>query len=997
MNAHMSTAFKKFDKLRLSVIHVLLFSLAVQAQASVVDARAGAAAAHFCQTLTSAEIRAFIPQAANARDLSGDEWLPVRELFAQFDCISIPSHRQWFENGRLVIDLEGDGTTRNAHHTRRAIPRRWSLRLDDKDKIVDVKFDSDLAAEAMLKAQSDDERRAIADRWREVLPAAARRIADFSAMSDGERTRAPALFLLEWSRLTGNSEIESYALTALSNLAFARHDASADPLAEAARMAARRTNDCDVIAYADVETVRFDNPANAAVLDEPIASIDSVEQQVRRVLYGLYLRAGFEDRAGDLSRAFRTTDELLELSKRYGSHEGEMYAHHARSQIFGDINEHESAVAEASQVATIAARQMNRSFEARSCNIVGEELIFNRSDPDYDSAIPWLERALRVAPPNNPIITTFQVNLGDALARIGRVEEAEKYLAPALAHARITSYFPRACLFAEHLRRAEGRYDEAIAYARQGITENTGQRLFFTWELQADLGQMLIECGKVDEGIDALRDSVNLIETRRAATTWNPLVRATHFATRQWVYVALLNALVDRKRFDEAFEIAEKMKARALDDLLAGDDVVVTLTAAEREQERVLNERITELNRKVIASKGDAEQEAHNQLRLARATAERFAVETALRGSHAVPHQSPPRDFDPTTHDSPILEYAVLPNSIIAFVVKNGSVHAVRIPATRETIERHVRQLTRSITQRDLRYSAPARALYDTLFAPVATQLAAEKHVTIVPDGVLWKVPFDVLMTRAHEFLITKHVFSYAPSAAMLDAASRRARPAAPRELLAVGDPLVSSSTRDKLASNRDLSLGALPDAAREVRVLSDLYGHDRSTTLVGASAREETFKHLASEYRVVHLATHGIVDDQSPLYSALVLSRADGDDDDGLLEMREVRKLDMNADLVILSACDTARGALYPGEGVIGLSWAFLTAGCPTTVVSQWKADSRTTSRLMIEFHRRLLRGGRAADALREAKLSLLREREHDHPFYWCPFIVVGSDAKRQ
>jgi len=966
-------------------------------QGSAVAPRADAVGAHFCRALTSGEIRAFIPDAAHS-DPSTDDWFAVRDLFSLFDCISVSSYRVSAQDGMLVVDVNGEGTMRNAAHARRAIPSRWYLRLDDHQKIAAVKTDRDLAIEALFAARTDAERRTAVNEWREVLPAATRRIAEMSVDTDGEKTREPLLFLLEWSQDAGDAEIEAYALSGLAYLASARQETGAKEIAEEARAVARRTNDCNVILETDVETIRFDDSVkkNLAILNEAIAAHDSVEAP-RQALFALYLRAGVEDRTGDLSRAFRTTEELLRLARQDGSREGEMYAHHAQSQIFGDLDEHESALAAAAQTATFAWRLMNRNFEARSCNIAGEELVVNRVDPDWDGAIRWLERAMRAAPPNSPTLATFRVNLGDALALSGRSREAEKYLAPALAGARASSYFPRACLFAEHLRRAEGRYDEAIAYARQGIAANANQQLFYTWELNADLGQMLIECGKVDEGINALRNAVSLIETRRAASTWNPLVRATHFATRQWVYVTLLNALVDQKRFDEAFEIAEKMKARALDDLLAGEDAAVPLTAAERDQERALNQRIAVLNRALVMAKGEDESKTREALRLARGDAERFAVETALRESHAVPHPSDSLEPESTPRELTVLEYAVLPSSIVAFVAKNGNVSAVRIDAQRQSIERNVGLLTRSIAQRDLRYAAAARALYDMLFAPVAKQLAAEKHVTIVPDGVLWKVPFDALITPAHEFLIKRHVFSYAPSAAMLDAASRRtaARAAPPRELFALGDPLIMTSTRDKIATNRDLSLGALPDAAREVRALSRLYGRDRSTTLIGEAAREETFKRLASEYRIVHLATHGIVDDQSPLYSALVLSRADCDAEDGLLEMREVRKLDMHADLVVLSACDTARGALYPGEGVIGLSWAFLTAGCPTTVVSQWKADSPTTSRLMVEFHRRLLRGERAADALRDAKLSLLHQPEHDHPFYWCPFIVVGSDLR--
>ena len=137
-------------------------------------------------------------------------------------------------------------------------------------------------------------------------------------------------------------------------------------------------------------------------------------------------------------------------------------------------------------------------------------------------------------------------------------------------------------------------------------------------------------------------------------------------------------------------------------------------------------------------------------------------------------------------------------------------------------------------------------------------------------------------------------------------------------------------------------------------------------------------------------------------MYSHLVLSQSQADEnEDGLLETWEIMKLDLNADLVVLSACDTARGQVVSGEGVIGLAWAFFVAGCPATVVSQWKVESSSTTELMVEFHKRLNANavqGRArlskAEALRAAALKLLRNKKYQHPFYWAAFVVVGDPS---
>ena len=154
------------------------------------------------------------------------------------------------------------------------------------------------------------------------------------------------------------------------------------------------------------------------------------------------------------------------------------------------------------------------------------------------------------------------------------------------------------------------------------------------------------------------------------------------------------------------------------------------------------------------------------------------------------------------------------------------------------------------------------------------------------------------------------------------------------------------------------------------------------------------------SRFRVLHFATHGILDGMNPLYSHVVLSRSASDSsEDGLLEAREIMQMDLKADLVVLSACQTGRGRISRGEGVVGMSWALFVAGCPTSVVSQWNVESNSTTRLMIEFHRALLslnqgsnRVSGSAEALRQAALKMLKTPGFSAPVLWAGFIVVGD-----
>lgn len=156
-------------------------------------------------------------------------------------------------------------------------------------------------------------------------------------------------------------------------------------------------------------------------------------------------------------------------------------------------------------------------------------------------------------------------------------------------------------------------------------------------------------------------------------------------------------------------------------------------------------------------------------------------------------------------------------------------------------------------------------------------------------------------------------------------------------------------------ASRGGGSLTPLPNAEAKIKALAQIYGPDRSCVYTGDQTTESRFKAEAGGFDVLHLATHGFISDSSPLYSSILLAGSGATEDDGLLEAREIMNMDLHADLVVLSACETARGHVGEGEGMIGLTWAFLAAGVPTTVASQWKVDSESTTKLMLAFHRSL------------------------------------------
>jgi CHAT domain-containing protein len=316
-----------------------------------------------------------------------------------------------------------------------------------------------------------------------------------------------------------------------------------------------------------------------------------------------------------------------------------------------------------------------------------------------------------------------------------------------------------------------------------------------------------------------------------------------------------------------------------------------------------------------------------------------------------------------------------------------------------------VSDLRTRIATRDLGVREPAVRLFQLLLAPAREALSGRSALIIVPDGVLWELPFQALQPVPGRYLIEDRAVSYAASLAVLREIRRSGRPVdrpAPLSLLAFGNPALGAPpTGPSPIAPASSGLAPLPEAERQVHLLGRLYGQG-SRVYIGEAAREQRAKAEAGASRILHLATHGVLDDQSPMHSYLVLSQAPPrGDEDGLLEAWEVMNLELNAELVVLSACETGRGRVGPGEGVIGMSWAAFVAGSPATVASLWKVQSQSTTELMVQFHRSLLADPGTpgatpskAHALQRAALTLLQDSRYRHPFYWAGFVLVGDTA---
>ena len=567
------------------------------------------------------------------------------------------------------------------------------------------------------------------------------------------------------------------------------------------------------------------------------------------------------------------------------------------------------------------------------------------------------------------------------------------------------------------VRFEQKRYEEAIALSTEAIALTRATPNFDTyWHAEVNLGNALAALGRVKEARDAYGKAVEAIE-RSDSDVASERDEQYFFSDKNDAYFQMFRTWI-ADRPDEAVLWVERAGARSLLDVLARGRrrSMRSLTAGERQQETTIEQSIAHLNVSLTEEQSRPAPDAARIEKLeASLAAARRAREVFTRGLYEhhpdlalargeIPAPSIDEIRRAIPRDGAILEYAVLTSEAWGVVLtRDAAPRIFPIHAGAASLWRMTDRFVAQIDARDLRAHALSRKLYDLLVAPAGAALRGKKIVGIIADHALRNLPFQALSARDHHYFVEKHALFYAPSAAFLvwegNHRPQRHDAAGQPILLAFGNPQIAEATATQArAYRRDESLSALPDAETEVRALQGIYGAGRTTLRVGAAATETEFKSIAGRYRILHLATHGMYDDTDPMYSHLVLARTPDENDDGLLEAREIVNLDLDTDLAVLSACETGRNEVRGGEGMIGLSWALLAAGCRTEVLTQTKVGSASARDLMIAFHRSLARrvplatGRSVTLALQEAQVKMLRTRRRSHPFYWAPFITVGN-----
>jgi CHAT domain-containing protein len=679
-----------------------------------------------------------------------------------------------------------------------------------------------------------------------------------------------------------------------------------------------------------------------------------------------------------------------------------------------------------------------------------------------DEAATYFLRALRMQEklaPNSPTLAASLGNLGDVARRRGHLATAEKYYIQALAieekvapdsldTAQLLKSRGDVALSSNNLALAQELYQQALAIQERLAPESTDY---------AESLAALASIQRVQQPGPAARlfeRALDALETQTTRLGGSQNLRSEFRARYSDYYKDYIDLLVQQKRAEEAFHVAERWRARSLLETLTAARVEIhhdadpELLQRERSLQASMNGK---RDRRVLLLTGQhtPEQVEAVEKEIKELNAEYDRVENKIRAdnpAYAALTQPQPLTLSEIQrlleHDSLLLEYSLGKKRSYLWAVTSTTFAVHELPS-RAMIQAAARRLYQQVStrndtakkagragdQRQVRLNRAAAVMSRMVLGPVAKQLG-ERQLVIVADGALQYTPFVFLPQPGKPGgapLFLTHEITSAPSASVVAELRRESsgRKEAPKAVAVLADPVFDMTDSRVTSLNRNrrqratargttdrhlltqslmrsaaeiglMHLSRLPFSRREADAIMAVTPAGQGLEAVGfdASRSTATGPDLA-QYRIVHFATHALSDNRHPEFSGLVLSlvNKEGVSQNGFLDLQDIYNLNLPADLVVLSGCETALGEEIQGEGIIGLTRGFMYAGATRVMASLWKVDDASTKMLMEKFYRTMEQEGmRPAAALRTAQIAMWKQSTWRDPFYWAAFEIQGE-----
>jgi CHAT domain-containing protein/tetratricopeptide (TPR) repeat protein len=695
---------------------------------------------------------------------------------------------------------------------------------------------------------------------------------------------------------------------------------------------------------------------------------------------------------GDYDKALESYQQLLTLARQIQNRPDERSALGNLGLVYLSLGNYPKAIDYEQQSLAIARQIKDPRVEGRVLGYLG---IIYRNQGDYAKAIDniqqWLVIARQIKDPKGE---------GEALGNLGNV---------------YTNL---------------GNYAKAIEYNQQSlaITRQIKDR---QGEGQAlnNLGATLQKSGKLPEAEKILFEGIAVWESQRQRLGNNDAFKVSIFEEQARTYRTLQSVLIAQKKTDKALETAERGRARAFVELLQrraeknikAEYIPPRLTIEQIKQiaqqqnatlvqysiiggdfntENKLQNKESELYIWVIKPTGEVKFHPVDLKPLwqKQSTSLNDLVKNALKDLGVAIDNTRGANNQPNNQQNFVVDDLVRRNAedrkndppwrVVAVNPQNRTVK-IKLPTWSEEetpIERTFAQVTKvSYTNEAKKH---LQQLHKILIDPIADSLPKNERdrIIFIPQGSLFFVPFPALQDANRNYLLQKHTIQTAPSIQVLDLTRQKRQQisGSSKDVLVVGNPTMPKVlfSTEKSASQ----LSPLPASEIEAKEVAQMF---KTKAIIGNKATKSAILPLFPKARIIHLATHGLLDDFTGGGIPGAIALAPDGKDSGLLTSSEIFDLKLNnTELVVLSACDTGRGKIS-GDGVIGLSRSFISAGVPSAIVSLWSIPDDSTALLMREFYQQL-QGNDKASALRLAMLATMKK--NPDPKHWAAFTLIGE-----
>lgn len=650
---------------------------------------------------------------------------------------------------------------------------------------------------------------------------------------------------------------------------------------------------------------------------------------------------------------------------------------------------------------------------------------FDKAEKNFNKALDYFKDSLKLAKDTKQRKTEIQVlnNIGSVYSEQKKYQDALQYFKEGLKKAEEAQDFELMGFILTNMGIVsynQENYEESTKYYEQAINLAVGRDQVLweaymesakAYEKQNEFEKALVNYQNSIEAIEKIRSSIDLEEFKAKYLGTDKRIDAYHNLIN--LLISLHNSEPEKGYDSEAFNYLERAKARAFLDSIELSRVDISqgvdLELLNREKELMKDYSI--LQTKLLNAEINPDEKDNIFVKLREKDDELETLKQEIRAkSPAYANLKYPeiitlKDAQEMLPDknTAFFAYCLGKENCYAFVITKKELEVFPLPS-RDEIKKQVIDYLGVLNNKENQDYRSGYNLFSTLVLPGLSKNL--KTIIFIPDDILNFFPFETLITNKENrnWLVKDYRISYAPSISSLREIIQRKklnRKKPPCEVLAFGDPYFGSEKTEsngneaikEFYSNDTINLFRLRYSRFELDEISSLFKKTKTKIFRRENASEEQVKKQnLADYKVIHFATHSIIDDKIPARSSIVLLLDKDPNEDGFLQMREIYNLKLNSDLVTLSSCETGLGELIRGEGIEGLNRAFFYAGSSSVLMSLWAVNDQASSQLMERFYYHLRSSESIMNALRKVKLEMINSSALSHPYYWAGFIVSGK-----